>query len=232
MENDLLVAYPEARILYSRADEEKTGHLCLCEIGLSEEVLNKIVAEGLTSQDVKFTFKVSEGEELNNFWNDHGSHYQMCSGQKLRRLRKAKAAEQKDNKRAKTTEKEPSFTIAGITYQNAGKVKAKARAIMNQKLNGEKLEGYEEAFMTYILSHHARHEEKSKDFSYFIVDAHPEFNATRCFFVVRKDESKEDFSMSKCIENMEIAGKKALAEEETKAAEEKKEEEKEEEKKE
>lgn len=86
--------------------------------------------------------------------------------------------------------------------------------------------------MKFVLSNHSRHEEKSKDLSYFIVDAHPEFNATRCFFVVRSDESKEDFSMSKCIENMEMAGKRALAEEEAKAAAETKTEEKTEEKKE
>ena len=44
------------------------------------------------------------------------------------------------------------------------------------------------------------------------VDNHPDYDNTRCFFVVRNDGSKEvrfdhgqDFSLSKCIENMNQA---------------------------
>jgi hypothetical protein len=53
------------------------------------------------------------------------------------------------------------------------------------------------------LKHHAKNEAKMKDFDFFEVGPHPEFNKTRCFFVVRKDGSKEDFSVSKCINNLE-----------------------------
>jgi len=38
-----------------------------------------------------------------------------------------------------------------------------------------------------------------KGFDHFEVHPHPEFNKTRCFFVVKADGSKEDFSVSKCI---------------------------------
>jgi len=38
-----------------------------------------------------------------------------------------------------------------------------------------------------------------KDFESFEVGPHPEFEKTRCFFVVKKDGTKEDFSVSKCI---------------------------------
>ena len=78
----------------------------------------------------------------------------MCSGQKLRRLKKAQRDTEKDAKRKKLSEKEKSFTIAGITYSNANKVKAKAKAIMAQKKDGEQLEGYEEEFIRHILSFH------------------------------------------------------------------------------
>ena len=39
LEKDVANAYPEFRILYSRADEEKTGHLAVCNLGLDEERL-------------------------------------------------------------------------------------------------------------------------------------------------------------------------------------------------
>ena len=80
---------------------------------------------------------------------------------------------------------------------------------MNQKENGQKLEGYEIEFMKFIVGHHARSEEKLKDFDHFTVDEHSEFKGTRCFFVVRAGGEKEDFSLGKCIEAMEA---KALSE--------------------
>lgn len=44
-----------------------------------------------------------------------------------------------------------------------------------------------------------------KGFAHFEVGQHPEHEKTRCFFVVRKDQTKEDFSVSKCIKNLENA---------------------------
>ena len=41
--------------------------------------------------------------------------------------------------------------------------------------------------------------DKLKDYENFEVGPHPEYPKTRCFFVARKDGSKEDFSVSKCI---------------------------------
>jgi hypothetical protein len=40
---------------------------------------------------------------------------------------------------------------------------------------------------------------KLRDFEHFEVGEHPEHLKTRCFFVVRKDGTKEDFSVSKCL---------------------------------
>ena len=101
------------------------------------------------------------------------------------------------------SEKEPSFTIAGITYSNANKVKAKAKSIVAQKKDGDKLEGYEEEFIRHILSFHDKSTDKIRDYSHFTVGKHPEFKNTRCFLVVRKNGDEEDFSISKCIDKME-----------------------------
>lgn len=42
-----------------------------------------------------------------------------------------------------------------------------------------------------------------KDFDHFEVGEHPDYAKTRCFFAVKKDGAKEDFSISKCILNLE-----------------------------
>ena len=81
---------------------------------------------------------------------------------------------------------------------------------MNLKENGSKLEGYDEEFLKVLLSNHEKHDDKMKDFEHFSVDTHPDYPNTRCFFVVRKDGSKEDFSMSRCVQNMENKAKDEL----------------------
>ena len=53
--------------------------------------------------------------------------------------------------------------------------------------------------MKELLNYHHKAEEKMKDFDHFIVGEHPEYEKTRCFFVVRKDGEKIDFSIGKCI---------------------------------
>ena len=84
------------------------------------------------------------------------------------------------------------------------KVKSKARAILNNMKDHEKLGDSDAAFMTELLKFHDRAEEKGKDLDYFEVGPHPEFQKTRCFFVVKKGGEKEDFSVSKCVANLEI----------------------------
>ena len=53
--------------------------------------------------------------------------------------------------------------------------------------------------MKEILKFHEKYEKKNENFSHFEVGTHPDFKKTRCFFVVKNDGSKEDFSVSKCI---------------------------------
>lgn len=78
-------------------------------------------------------------------------------------------------------------------------MKSKARAILNLKKDGEKLTGNDSEFIKELLDLHAKGADKLRDFDHFEVGEHPEFAKTRCFFVARKDDTKEDFSISKCI---------------------------------
>jgi len=74
---------------------------------------------------------------------------------------------------------------------------------LNLKKNGEKLAGGDVNFIKELLELHDKGEAKLKDFDHFTVDEHPDFAKTRCFFVGRKDGTKEDFSLSKCVQNLE-----------------------------
>jgi hypothetical protein len=145
---------------------------------------------------------VTEGEDLKEFWQKQGGHYQFCIQNRLRSAKKAqklRQAEKKESvKRAKT-----SYEIAGVYYLDVNKVKSKSRAILNLKKDGERIEGNDADFIKELLEFHDKKDQKLKDFDHFEVGAHPSYEKTRCFFVVRKDGSKEDFSVTKCILNLE-----------------------------
>lgn len=79
------------------------------------------------------------------------------------------------------------------------KVKSKSRAILNLKKDGETLEQADEDFMKELLKFHDKYDAKIKDFDHFEVGIHPTFVKTRCYFICKKDDTKEDFSVSKCI---------------------------------
>jgi len=42
-----------------------------------------------------------------------------------------------------------------------------------------------------------------KNLKHFVVDVHPQFMDTRCLFAVKEDGAREDFSVVKCIDNLE-----------------------------
>ena len=131
----------------------------------------------------------------------------MRTVKKNEKLRKAKTKE--SAKRQKL-----SYEIAGIYYADINKVKAKARAIMNLKKDGEKVTGNDEAFLKELLNYHTKAADKSKGMKHIEVGQHPDFEKTRCFFVAKASGELEDFSISKCIMNLEQqgTGKKETAE--------------------
>jgi len=52
-----------------------------------------------------------------------------------------------------------------------------------------------------LLKYHDN-KEKLKGAKSYVVDFHPVYKQTRCFFIVKDDESKEDFSIHKCLNNL------------------------------
>ena len=78
-------------------------------------------------------------------------------------------------------------------------MKSKARAILNLKQDGEALKDNDHDFIKELIAFHQKGTDKVKDMTHFEVGEHPDFAKTRCFFVVRSDGKKEDFSVSKCI---------------------------------
>lgn len=157
----------------------------------------------LGKEDKKFDFSLLDGEDLKDFWQKQGGHYHYCIAPKLRLARKFSKKTQDQKREEKAKKQKRSYTIAGIYYIDINKVKSKSRAILNNMKDGDALNEADTAFMNEIIKFHARSGDKLKDFASFQVGPHPEYNKTRCFFVVKTDGTKEDFSVSKCIMNLE-----------------------------
>lgn len=190
-------AHPKLKMTYARGDDHG-GQLAISNLRLKTETLDQLLAQKMTIKEKQYKFSKLEGEPLKEFWANQGGHYNFCIQHKLRAAKKAakqRNFEKRENvKRAKT-----SYEIAGVYYLDINKVKSKSRAILNLKRDGDRLEGNDEAFVKEIISFHDRSEAKMSDFDHFEVGTHPQFEKTRCFFVVRKDGTKEDFSITKCI---------------------------------
>ena len=55
----------------------------MCSIGLSDDFVKNLLGSKITSGDKVFAFRDCTEAELNDFWTQHGTHYQMCASQKL-----------------------------------------------------------------------------------------------------------------------------------------------------
>lgn len=192
---------PKLKIVYSRGDD-KSGHLAISNLRLKDEMVDSLVADGVVISEKKFTFEKISGETLKEFWSEQGGHYNFCIQNKLRAAKKA-AKKSNMEKREGVKRAKKAYKVAGQFYLDINKVRSKSRAIMNLKQDGERLEGNDEQFVKEIIDFHHSSETKMKDFEAFEVNVHPQFEKTRCFFVVRKDGTKEDFSITKCIQALE-----------------------------
>jgi hypothetical protein len=196
------------KVAYVRSDE-KTGEIAISKHKLAKATLDELLALKITANEAEFTFRMLDGEDLEKFWQDHGGHYQFCIRPKLRQAKKLASKNKSAGKRGEGGSKAPKgktqFEIAGVLYADINKVKSKSRAILNLKKDGEVLTGNDEDFMKQIIKQHDKHALKMKDFKHFEVGVHPEHERTRCFFVHKKNGTLEDFSVSKCIKNLEDA---------------------------
>jgi hypothetical protein len=196
--------FDRIKVVYSRADQYE-GQIAISSYRVDKAQFETLIA--LKGEEVggkKFDFSALKGEPLKDFWQKQGGHFHYCCAPKMRLAKKLTKKTEEKKREERAARQKQSYTIAGQFYMDINKVKSKARAILNNMKDHEKLAESDNAFMTEIIKFHDRAEEKSKDMEHFEVGPHPEFQMTRCFFVVKKDGSKEDFSVSKCVANLEL----------------------------
>lgn len=95
-----------------------------------------------------------------------------------------------------------SLEFCGRKYNNFSGLQTAFKNIISKSKNGNEVN--EEAFemVKELLKYHDKANEKLQGVKSFVVDFHPTYKQTRCFFIVKEDETKEDFSIHKCLNNL------------------------------
>lgn len=75
--------------------------------------------------------------------------------------------------------------------------------ILCRNPNNVPLKEAEHNLVAELLSYHDNGKAKLANLKHFIVDVHPNYVDTRCLFAVKQDGTREDFSIVKCIKNLE-----------------------------
>jgi hypothetical protein len=186
---------PNLSVAYLRFNNNK-GHMGVFN---SHEELKFV--ENFEIEGVNFTVKRCEGDELINFWKEHGSHFEMCIGRNKKSDkkggRKERGREKKDVNYLKN-----AVTLGDEIFTDVTKIRARARRILTSTKDGEKIASPDHDFLFDLVKNHNNGELKLKNFSFFTSGKPKEHDYSRCFFIIKNDSSKEDFSVHKCIEKI------------------------------
>ena len=206
---------PDLNVIYSRF-QSNLGHIVI----IPESDEDPKFKDKFTYDEIEFTVEKCEGEDLINFYKDHGKHYEDCVAMhKNRNKKNKKESKNKGKKKGKKEKKEEEekkekidptdkqilkekVTLGEENFTDAASIKTKARKIITDTKDGEKLKDKEQKFIIDLLKYHHNYEQKSKDLNYITVGKPENDDSSRCFIIVNKKDEKNDFSVQKCIDNL------------------------------
>lgn len=173
--------YIDTDIVYVRFAGTE-GHIGISGETPAEKV-EAITQGGLELDSQKVPIVKLEGDELLDFWKQHGSHFDLCSN---------------SAKKNKRTKKE-GINMGGKYFSSVSKLRSYLKSLLNATPEGQNVDPQYHNCLQAVLKLHPNYESKAANMKTFYVDKHPEHTESKCFFVVKQDNSKEDFSIVKCL---------------------------------
>ena len=183
---------PNLKVVYGRFKINE-GHFAIL-IKPDEELKFK---DSLKINDEVFKVEKCEGEDLIEFWKNHGSHYEQC----------VKSHDKKGKKNNKKGKKDKTFlenpvNLGGEKFTDISLVRAKARKILTDNKDGDALKDKDKEFIEDVLKYHHNYDDKIKDLDFITTGKSEKYEHSRCFYIVKKDGEKVDFSIQKCIDEI------------------------------
>lgn len=152
------------------------------------------VIDAEKSKEYQVSFHDSTFDDRRSFSNEHSKHMEGILRYKYGR--------------------QTHFAVDGVTiYKNGiylGPQKFKSikelqsffgKLLKNNK-DGAIINEPESSCLRELLKYHMNSDKKMENIKHFEVGFHPKYPETKCFLIVRKDDSKEDFSFNKCIKQI------------------------------
>ena len=91
------------------------------------------------------------------------------------------------------------FTLGEREFKNITDLKNFLKILVNRTKNGDELPAADQQIIFDLLGYHSN-PEKRENMKAVTVDINENFHGTRCFYVVKEDGSRTDFSFHKCLE--------------------------------
>lgn len=198
---------PVLEVVYCRF-VDTSGHIGVLKN--SEKPISMKVKE-FKIDDYNFKVEKCEGDNLISFWKDHGSHLDMCLKRNCKSVKDRIKQEKEQSKRnrekkiannlvSKTTLK-AAIKLGFHRFLDIKDIRQKTRTIISKIEDDVKLESNDHSFLVDLVKYHPN-KEKSADLDHFIVSKNKDHGNSRCFFIVRTNGVKEDFSVNKCLDNI------------------------------
>ena len=101
------------------------------------------------------------------------------------------------NKKRKV-EHNKGVTMGGKLFSSVSALKNYVISLLNGSAEGN-IDPHYHNLIHAVFRLHPDYDNKSKGLKTFAVGKHPQYLESKCFFVVREDGSREDFSVTKCL---------------------------------
>lgn len=181
----------DTKVPYARINK-MNGHIVFDRNATEQDLLNKVLKEGFEFEGNHIDVIQASDREL-NFFNKENLSY-------LDKIVKKKFGKQV-KKAGKVAEKKLQNVVmfAGKRYNNFSGLQTEFKNIISKTRNGAELDTTQVDLLKEVLKYHEKGAEKLKGIKGFTVDFHPTYKQTRCFFIIKDDDTREDFSLHKCL---------------------------------
>lgn len=175
----------------------------------------------LSSEPIFIEITKCQGNDLVDFWRFHGEHLKMCLNKDNRNNKynnkntnkkfNSKKTEEidiikkkSDSRKGKTdsTKLNKPISLGKNKFIDIKDIRQKSRSILNSVKEGEKPIEDDSKFLMDILNFHPN-KDKASDFDHFSTGQNPNFPESKCYMIVKKDGTKIDFSINKCLDKIQ-----------------------------
>lgn len=173
-----------------------TGNVVFDRYQANPETVLSLLDHGFEVEGKKVSIIEANDKEKNFFFRENGHFLD-----KIIKKKYSKRVQRSKREADKKKEKTGPVTFSGKKYRSLDDLKTVFKNLLSKTRNGGEIDEKHSEMLKVLLKFHEKKEEKNVNVKGFTVDFHPIYKQTRCFFIIKDDDTKEDFSLHKCLNN-------------------------------